>query len=220
MEAGNRIQTSTGRLLWGGETTSGPCFWYSDDGGATYNTTRAHVGKPNEFSLVETSNGVIIMNSRKGDGCSQTNHRREYRSTDNGLTWTGPTCSPLLDAVNQHNHGCEASIINAKGKLLFLNPSGSGKGARTHMKVHCSLDNGKTWPSSYAVTSTSDGGYSDLIYMPDKSKNAVMLGFNSGDNNNIVTVHIGTSWCGSELYKRDDVEVDYSSDADSSYPLL
>merc|ERR1712039_462318 len=190
------IQTSNGRLLWGGETQGKTCLWYSDDGGNTYKTTWANVGKPNEFSLVDAGSGNIYMNSRKGDGCSETNHRREYRSADNGITWTGPTCSPLLDAVNTHGHGCEASLTHVNGKLLFFNPSGDAQNARTHMQVHCSLDQGKSWPSKYSVSSTHDGGYSDLIYLADKTgPNPLLLGFQNSGNNNIWTVHISLGWC-------------------------
>ena len=199
MMAGNRIQTSSGRLLWGGESEGAPCFWYSDDGGKTYRTTKRQtlLSSPNEFSLVQTNiPNQIYMNSRKGNGCATTNHRRQYISNDNGVTWMGPTCSSLVDAVNQNGHGCQASMINVKGTLFFLNPGGHvGKDARTDMQVHCSKDSGKSWGASYNVSATHDGGYSDLVYMGDKQKNALLLGFQNGDNSNILTVAIGTAWC-------------------------
>ena len=198
MMAGNRIQTMTGRLLWGGESNGAPCFWYSDDGGDTYHTTKRqeHLQDPNEFSLVQTkSPGHIYMNSRKGTGCSQSNHRRQYLSLDDGVTWTGPNCSTLIDAVNEHGHGCEASLTLHGSNLFFLNPSGTGTDARTDMQVHCSKDSGRSWTSKYKVSSTHDGGYSDIIHLNDKSTNPLLLGFHNSDNSNILTIFIGTSWC-------------------------
>lgn len=199
MMAGNRLQTSSGRLLWGGESSGAPCFWYSDDGGKTYQVTKRQksLNSPNEFSLVQTATaGQIYMNSRKGSGCTETNHRRQYISNDDGVTWTGPTCSSLLDAVNQHGHGCQASMTNVGGRLFFLNPGGkTGEDARSDMQVHCSKDNGKSWGSTYHVSSTHDGGYSDLIYMGDKDKNPLLLGFQNSDHSNILTVAISLGWC-------------------------
>merc|ERR1712070_1112349 len=49
--AGSRIQTSTGRLLFGGHNKGSICVWYSDDGGETYKTGPPIQG--NEHSFVE-----------------------------------------------------------------------------------------------------------------------------------------------------------------------
>ena len=100
-----------------------------------------------------------------------------------------------MDSVNENGHGCQASMTNVGGALFFLNPGGEGKDARTGMQVHCSKDSGKSWGASYNVSATHDGGYSDLVYMRDKQKNSLLLGFQNGANSNILTVAIGTAWC-------------------------
>lgn len=193
--AGNRIQLrDTHRLLWGGESKSKPCFWYSDDGGETYKTTYVtNVKQPNEFSLVQTKEGNIYMNGRNLDNkvCSD-DKRREYLSKDGGKTWKGPDCSSLKDSKNGAGHGCEASMTYQGGTLFFLNPSSHGT-EREKMKVHCSLDSAKTWPYSYSVQSTKVGGYSDIVVTNKGTK--LLLGFDGDGSTNVWAVLIGLDWC-------------------------
>ena len=50
LTAGNKIQTSSGRLLYTGHNHSRQvCAWFSDDGGKTYNVS--NVVKGNEISV-------------------------------------------------------------------------------------------------------------------------------------------------------------------------
>ena len=95
-------------------------------------------------------------------------------------------------------------MTNIDNKLFFLNPTGQGDDARTKMVVRCSLDHGKTWPKSYHVTSTTSGGYSDLIRVNVNNDKILMIGWgyhpdgNVHDPNshtNIQIEHIAIDWC-------------------------
>ena len=86
--------------------------------------------------------------------------------------------------------------------MYFLNPTGQGDNARTHMEVRCSKDFGKSWPHSYKVTATKNGGYSDLIHVHNKDGRNLLIawGYNKDPdaatpNRNIQYMHIGTGWC-------------------------
>ena len=156
---------------------------------------KENTNKINEFSLVvaDTKTGLLLANSRGQP------HRRSYWSHDDGNTWSKPEESALKDSVNQHNHGCEASIINVHDKLFFFNPSGQGHDARTNMVVRCSLDGGVTWPHSYPVTETMDGGYSDMIQVVNAKNNILLLAWGYADvasnTRNIHLEHIDINWC-------------------------
>lgn len=194
--AGNRIQTPSGRLIFGVGIPS-MCLWYSDDGGKTYNNTgyKEHTSKINEFSIVvaNSKTGLLLANSRGQP------YRKSYWSSDNGKTWSKPEDSQLKDSVNKHNHGCEASMTNIGDKLFFFNPTGQGDDARTKMAVRCSSDGGLTWPSKYDVQETDDGGYSDLIYVENGKGNHLLLawGYMEQKTNmrNIHLEHIDLKWC-------------------------
>ena len=193
--AGNRIQSPTGRILWGGFGVNGAtCLWYSDDGGATYTSPGLQNSKANEVSLVVSADtGLLLKNGRKTD---DTNLRQNYWSYDDGATWSAAEHAVgFPDRVNSNNHGCEASLTNINGTLFAFNPSPSG---RENMQVRCSLDGGKTWNTTepYYVTDTTEGGYSDLIYAPDNDHNNVLLLAWGNDNqDNYWTDHIKINWC-------------------------
>ena len=206
--AGNRIQLDNGRLIWGtsGTLHGAICLWYSDDGGETYNATGVFAEHTNEWSMVIADNttGLLLINSRATPGTDKEKFRKNQWSKDNGVTWSKAEESTLEDSVNKHGHGCEASLTNIDNKLFFLNPTGQGDDARTKMVVRCSLDHGKTWPKSYHVTSTTSGGYSDLIRVNVNNDKILMIGWgyhpdgNVHDPNshtNIQIEHIAIDWC-------------------------
>lgn len=217
--AGNRIQTPSGRIIFGGQMANGTrCLWFSDDGGKTYNTTGLHAPATKEFSIVVVGNyttseqnggtyGTLLINSRKQEAIGRNEYRPNFWSFDDGLTWTKGEASQLKDAINQHGHGCEASMTNIDGKLYFFNPQGKehSKEARSHMVVQCSEDQGKSWTKSWAVGETKAGGYSDLIAVdnvPGYPQARLMLGWHynpdPGDKHtatNTVIEHIDITWC-------------------------
>ena len=93
-------------------------------------------------------------------------HRRaNYWSDDRGVTWSSAEKSGLSDSILRATfHGCEASLMNVNNTLFAFHPGPYG---RVDMRVHCSLDHGKTWPAQFPITATHIGGYSDLIHAPD-----------------------------------------------------
>jgi hypothetical protein len=200
--AGDRIQlplsmSPQGRILFGGHATHEICLWYSDDGGHSYNTTRPSHPHTNEWSMAvaDAKSGKLLINSRAGDQKT----RKNFWSHDGGLTWDGPHESGLKDPENQHDHGCEASLINFAGILYFFNPTGSGDDSRVDMEVRCSKDHGKTWPHSYKITSTTDGGYSDMVHHDGKLLLVWGAGYGgshiANPHRNMYVQHIGTQWC-------------------------
>lgn len=156
---------------------------------------KAYAEHINEFSIVaaDSTTGRLLANSRGHP------YRWNRWSDDDGSTWSKPEESTLKDSVNQHNHGCEASMTNIRNKLFFFNPTGQGHDARTKMAVRCSLDGGKTWPKSYHVTKTDDGGYSDLIQVENRDNNILLLAWGYADdktgNRNMHVEHIDIKWC-------------------------
>jgi len=191
--AGNRIQLrDTHRILWGGSSHNKPCMWYSDDGGDTYKTKWVrNLDSPNEFSLVQAPDGRVYMNSRAKSGTGCGDKRVESWSSDGGLTWSDAKCSSLQAATNQNVHDCEASMTYWNGQILFFNPSTHG-GPRGKMKVHCST-NGKSWSGSYSVSSTADGGYSDLITTDKNTK--LLMGFSNTGASNVWAISHDLDFC-------------------------
>ena len=124
--AGDRIELPLkkwprGRVMFGtGQTQKDQfCFWYSEDGGRTYNTTRKWFPNTNELSMVvaDEKTGLLLINSRatKYRG-KEFKTRKNFWSHDGGITWRGPEESGLKDAKNGAGHGCEASLINMNNK--------------------------------------------------------------------------------------------------------
>jgi hypothetical protein len=208
--AGDRIelplkQWPKGRVMFGtGQTQKDEfCFWYSEDGGRTYNTTRKWFPNTNELSMVvaDEKTGLLLINSRatKYRG-KEFKTRKNFWSHDGGITWRGPEESGLKDAENGAGHGCEASLLNMKNKLFFFNPTGGGGGkypSRTNMVARCSLDHGKTWPHEYKVKATSEGGYSAML----EAQSKLILAWGVGDSHaahpqrNVYVQIIDTNWC-------------------------
>ena len=202
--AGNRIQTPTGRIIFGGFGYKGQrCIWYTDDGGETYTSTGLQQRDTNEWSMaIAGDTGKLVINSRKNGMFG--NYRPNVFSSDDGVTWSSPVNSGLKDAVNQNNHGCEASILSIGSDLFYMNPSGptGTKQARTKMRVRCSKDGGNSLASAeYAITETDEGGYSMMADVSSiRSKKPLLLGWGFGDydeggTSNIYVKAIGTSWC-------------------------
>ena len=68
------------------------------------------------------THGTLLINSRKQDAIGHDEYRPNFWSYDDGLSWTNGEASDLKDAINEHGHGCEASLTNIEGKIFFFNP--------------------------------------------------------------------------------------------------
>lgn len=179
--AGNKMATSSGRLIFPGHNHGGKvCLWYTDDGGATYHTTNTMTG--NEVSVTELSGGHLYMNGR------QTNwapHRSDYFSTDNGATWNGPSKSALLDPSDG---GCERALITYDNVLYSSEPTGH---KRHGMQVQCAkTSDPSSWPNYRGVNGDDQGGYSDLTPLPNDN---MLMVFEQDPT--MLSAVFGRGWC-------------------------
>ena len=194
LTAGNKIQTSSGRLLYTGHNHKRQvCAWFSDDGGKTYNVS--NVVKGNEISVAPLTDdnggtkGHLYMNGR-GQSFPQWNgHRADYFSYDDGETWSDPVKSPLLD---DDGHGCERSLISFNGVLYSAEPQGQKDKERTKMVIQCSIDNAKTWDKNITVNGEEQGAYSDLIGLPNGK---LLMVWEYKPTGNVFAKQIDTDWC-------------------------
>ena len=177
-----RYQTSQQRVnLWSKagieflQTHHFNCAIYSDDHGATWQTSEPVQPGTGEGCLAETSQGAVYYNSRAYffDG-----KRRIARSDDGGSTFRG---FAVDDTLLEPIQGCNAAMIRypsalagGKSLLLFSNPAnfpadrakvitwpGDRGLGRIRMTVRLSYDDGKTWPASRLVNE-GPSGYSSL----------------------------------------------------------
>ena len=172
----NGIQLRTGRLVI-------PCdhnrvdttgryshVIYSDDSGKTWTLGGSAGPECNESTVVELSDGSLLLNMRSYSG---KNRRAVSISHDSGLTWSELLLDDaLIEPV------CQASLI-AFGKdrprlLLFSNPADT---KRVNMTVRLSRDQGKSWNVSKTVHA-GPSAYSNLIEL--KGNNVGLL-YERGD---------------------------------------
>ena len=205
--AGSKIQTASGRLMFSGHThgrTQGvACIWYSDDHGATYQTTPTFKG--DEASFAELSPpGHLVLNGR-GLNFKWEPNRTNYFSADDGTTWTQGAPSRLQDNTV---FGCEAALLavpaapaakQQQPTLYFSEPTGTD---RTNLVMRCSHDGGKTWPGSLAVNGNKPAAYSALLPIADANSAhgykllAMWEQFpNRGPPASFLAQHIGVDWC-------------------------
>jgi len=187
--AGNKVQTTTGRLLWLAHDHSyNVVSWFSDDGGDTYNVSRNKV-RGNEVSVAvqDPKTGELIMDGR-GQSFSWFPNRAVYYSKDDGTTWSDPQESPLLDPPDG---GCQRALISHGGVLYTSEPQ---RQVRHQMVLQCSQDGGKSYPWRKVVTSfLARGGYSDLKILEDGK---LLMVWEDYPTNNIFSQVLETSWCG------------------------
>lgn len=133
---------------------------YSDDHGLTWQLGgRTHQDQVNECTIVELSNGNLMLNMRNYDRTQKT--RKVAISKDGGLSW-----GDIYPDNNLIEPICQASILKVKEDkepvLYFLNPANKNK--RENMTLKESIDNGHTWS---VVKTIFDGpsAYSDLTLL-------------------------------------------------------
>ncbi|WP_199619828.1 LamG-like jellyroll fold domain-containing protein [Paenibacillus alkalitolerans] len=174
---GHGIQLSNGRLLasvWmanGGEanpTAHGPsavATIYSDDRGNTWHIgeivaeNSPELSNPNESTLVELSDGRVMINMRNND----SGHRRAVSVSPDGISnWSTPVFDEeLVDPL------CFGSMVRYdENRILFVNPN--SETAREHLTLRMSEDDGETWAYS-RLLQLGGAAYSDIAVGPDKS---------------------------------------------------
>ena len=141
------------------------CVIYSDDHGATWNTSGLVQAGTGEACVVETVDGSICLNSRQY-------HRLEQRglawSHDGGETFGDFSWDQTL--IETKGGGCNASMFRCsdavtgdKNRILFANPAAS---ERVKMTVRLSYDECKTWPVSKLINA-GPSAYSSLAFTQD-----------------------------------------------------
>ncbi len=136
---------------------------YSTDGGKNwaYGTGVPH--KTSECQVIELKDGSLMLNCRNE---AWQGTRIVYTTKDLGKTWQAhesnnkalvePTCQASLVAVNSAKYG---------RLLLFSNPK--SRGARDHMTIRSSADEGRSWSKGYEYDSRRCWGYSCIAMADD-----------------------------------------------------
>src|SRR5690606_21118613 len=144
----------------------------SRDGGKTWTVGTGAKSETTEAQVVETAQGVLMLNMRddrnRPNRKDSINGRSVATSTDLGKTWIEhPTSRKALIEPN-----CMASLISyehpQKGKILFFSNPDS-KVRRNHITIKTSFDLGMTWPEENQIELYEDGtyGYSSLTIVDD-----------------------------------------------------
>jgi hypothetical protein len=185
--AGNKLETSTGRLLWSAHDHSARVVsWYSDDGGETFNVSSNTV-RGNEVSVAQAPGTNHLIMDGRGQSFPWFPRRAVYYSTDDGATWSQPRESPLRDPPDG---GCQRALIGHNGVLYTSEPQ---LAERHRMILQCSRDGGKTYPWSTVVGGdNARGGYSDLTFTSD---GMLLMVWEDYDSNNVFAQRLSTDWC-------------------------
>jgi hypothetical protein len=190
--AGNKVQTGSGRLLFAGHGHGhdgvGVCLWYSDDGGVTYKTNILHSGK-GEVSVANTEMHLrrLLINGR-GNSFDWFPHRTDYRSSDDGESWTPPSKSELLE---DNDKACERALIQGFNGTMFSSEPDLKK--RRGMTISCSKDYGYTWTKTTDIDGDNSGGYSDLAAIDAET---LLLVWEHNDTGNMYSIQTTVSnWC-------------------------
>lgn len=143
---------------------------YSDNQGETWEIGAIALReKTTESTVVELSNGDVMMNSR--NAINGQNFRMKSISKDAGETF--------LSTEEEHNliepAGCQGSLLyhsvspeTGKGIILFSNPNHHSY--RVLGTIKLSEDDGETWTARtylYSKEYPAYSGYSDLALFPD-----------------------------------------------------
>ena len=188
---GHGIQIKSGRLvvpIWlaygthpGAHAPSMAGTIYSDDHGTTWKAgaisapNEGELKNPNESTVVELSDGRVMMNSRS---VSRASRRLITTSPDGATGWSTPYFeNALWEPI------CMAGLVGLPqkpGTLLFSNPHSlefdpatgqplpGARGKRRNVSIKLSRDDGKTWPVNRTLEEGSSA-YSDLAILPDET---------------------------------------------------
>ena len=198
---GHGIQLRNGRLVipaWAGLKKEVPFggpqisyVFYSDDGGKSWKVGGS--GTPDmsdECEVVELAPNTMYMTARSRQGKRM---RGYHFSSDGGNTWTRTKFDKRLPEPS-----CQGSIVRVSrkkgsgGRNRIVAAWPSKPTARTHIKVHLSYDECRTWPVSKVVY-TGGGAYSDLGV---NGRGEVLLAFEKDAYRTITVVRFNMAWLG------------------------
>ena len=160
------------------QTKCRSCVIYSDDHGATWQTSGACLPGTGEAVLYERTDGTLVLNARAyfNDG-----QRRVAYSHDGGVTWPEDEWT-TFDGTVEINQGTNAGVVRyppelceVRDILIFSNPASRGGkepgepgSIRQQGTVRLSLDGGVTWPYAKELSKHGDWfDYSSLTVAPD-----------------------------------------------------
>ena len=134
------------------------------------------------------------MNGRSGKNPWKPN-RTSWVSKDDGTTFSRPFACPIVEDASA---GCSGGLVadpsgsSSINRLFFSEPAGP---KRIGLKVHCSLDGGRTWPYSMRVGGKNDvAAYSALRMVETNSGERKLLVVWESKPNFLYT-RIDTDWC-------------------------
>ena len=150
---------------WGSRNTT----VYSDDNGETWHIGEYASKNRDETSIVELSDGSVMINSRhytlshKDSDLlkySEEEARRVVTVSQNGVdTWSETVFDPVLIDPACAGNMCSVEVEGLPRAILFVNCASTTK--REHLTVRCSFDNAKTWIEKTLYLSPV-GWYSDI----------------------------------------------------------
>lgn len=159
---GNGIAMKDGTLvfpcqIWPGKDTGKKwrygCLVYSKDHGKTWVSSKAMPWAGSESTVVETTPGTLLFNTREGSMSAITK--------DLGETWEKFETSPKIRVCF-----CQSSLVKLGNELFFSTPD-SGK--REKMTIRKSTDGGRDWSHKLCYDPRSCAGYSSLCTVGEDS---------------------------------------------------
>lgn len=136
--------------------------WYSDDHGETWQVSETAVQGSDEVSIVELSDGRVLMNIRSHgdlDPGLDPDYRNFMYSKNGGESWYG--LETVHDLIWESGHGSITRMETSDGNRLFaFNPVVV---KRRDLTCFVSYDEGKTWPFKRVIHEA--GGYSSVVVM-------------------------------------------------------
>lgn len=169
----------------------GVCTLYSDDHGETWHYGSAFGEEVfmNESRIIELDNGDVYMNARYTLP-EKNSHRATAISHDGGIHWTDIKIDSLFPLSNQCDAGLTKITDPENHKTYLLYSKNESTEGRKNLTIRLSEDNGKTWPVSKTVTS-STASYSDLAVLPD---NTILVLYETGKYKPVHCVRINLEW--------------------------
>eukprot|EP00756_Hemistasia_phaeocysticola_P060318 Hpha_TRINITY_DN3931_c0_g1::TRINITY_DN3931_c0_g1_i1::g.18116::m.18116/K01186/NEU1; sialidase-1 len=163
--------------------------FFSDDGGASWDSSEWLAAGTTECQMAELSNGDVYMTSRYYSGWEgQKNVRLAAWSKDGGSTW-GPVVG-VPDLID-YGFACEGSVCSdpANDKVYFLHPDSTG---RSNMTLYTSSGNATQWVAARNIYSGS-AEYSDAVVLnpaPGGSGNSVGMVFEADGYGRLVFARV------------------------------
>lgn len=142
---------------------------YSDDNGETWHIGEYASQNRDETSIVELSDGSVMINSRHYSApytetkllpYPEEKARRVVTVSPNGVeNWSETVFDPVLIDPACAGNICSVEVKGLPRAILFVNCASTTK--RHHLTVRCSFDDAKTWIEKTLYLS-SVGWYSDI----------------------------------------------------------